>query len=229
MTMIKPASALTTGSQGVFMFDKPIGLTSHDVVDQVRKITGIKKVGHAGTLDPLATGLLIILVGRTYTKQQSRFLKLDKEYLVTAQLGATTDTYDLEGQVTSQAPWEQVTQLSQTQLASALAKFTGKIIQTVPAFSAVKIRGEKLYRQARKGQFINQLPQRKVNIKQLTLLNWQVRPKQQASLVTLQVACSSGTYIRSLIHELGQELQIGAVVTKLKRFKIGKIKIKGDS
>lgn len=208
------------------MIDKPAGVTSHWVVDQLRKITGIRRVGHAGTLDPLATGLLIILVGRTYTKQQVSFLKQAKEYLCTAKLGITTDTYDLDGQTTNQADWSQITDLTLVKIDQALDSFRGKITQTAPPFSAIKQNGKKLYELARDGKIkAEDLPKRQVVINQLKIIDFNKDQSQQSLEITFKISVSSGTYIRSVVHELGQQLKIGAIVTQLKRTKIGKYRL----
>lgn len=211
---------------GILLIDKPQGWTSHDVVAKVRGLTGVKKVGHAGTLDPLATGLLIVLVGKEFTKKQDQLMKLDKEYWCEAELGMTTDSYDLDGEVTSQAEWQQVKQIDQIQLEKILLRFTGKIEQTVPAFSAVKIKGQKLYDRARRGQLANvTLPSREVEIKELELVEFQQNFTEQKSIFKIRLVCSSGTYVRSLIHDIGQELGVGAVVTNLRRTRIGQYQL----
>lgn len=211
---------------GVLLIDKPSGITSHDVVNQVRRQTGVKRVGHAGTLDPLATGLLIILVGRDATKKQAEFLHQDKEYICTAQLGIETDTYDSEGVITRRTPWERVKQLTPDQVESALAHFRGEIHQTVPAYSAVKVQGQKLYDKARRGTIdITALPSRVVKIYELELLDFYKDEAQQAVFLSLRVKCSSGTYIRSLVYDLGQFLGIGAYITALRRTKIGEFTV----
>jgi tRNA pseudouridine55 synthase len=196
------------------------------VVNRVRRATGVKRVGHAGTLDPLATGLLILLVGREFTKRQSEFLKQDKEYICTAQLGIVTDTYDSQGQTLSQADWDEVAKITRADLAGALENFRGQINQAVPAYSAVKIAGEKLYQKARRGKPLPaELPVRQVNITQLQLLDFQQDLESQILAFTIQVSCSSGTYIRSLIHDIGQQLRVGATVTALRRTKIGQLSV----
>jgi len=213
--------------KGILLIDKPSGVTSHDVVDLVRRKLGVKKVGHAGTLDPLATGLLIILVGREYTKKQAEFMAGDKEYLVTGKLGMTTDTYDVEGNITSEAAWEQTSQVTKLKVKKLLGSFTGIIKQQVPAFSAVKIKGKKLYelaREARKVKVqvkVKDLPIREVEIKELELVDFTADPVKQLAEFSLRVICSKGTYIRSLIHDFGQELGVGATVTALRRLKSG--------
>lgn len=209
-------------SPGILLVDKAKKWTSHDVVAQVRHLSGIKTVGHAGTLDPLATGLLIVLIGKQYTKRQTQFLKMDKEYVCQAQLGVETDTYDADGQVLNQAAWSKVGQIDQKQLVKALDSLTGEIIQTVPAFSAVKVKGRKLYHLARQARVdLTTLPQRQVHIYGLKLLDFKKDEINQQLWLTIKVKCSSGTYIRSLIHDLGLKLGIGAYVKELRRTQIG--------
>jgi tRNA pseudouridine55 synthase len=212
--------------EGIYLIDKPTGITSHDVVDEVRKITGIRRVGHAGTLDPLATGLLIILVGRQYTKQQSQFLRQDKEYLCTARLGVTTDTYDIDGEVIDQASWSSLAKIDRKQVKQQLQQFQGIIDQTVPPYSAVKKNGDKLYELARVGKLEKKdLPTKQVEIKKIALQAFQKNQQQQELALTLQLTVSSGTYIRSLVHDLGKKLRVGATVTKLRRTKVGQFDI----
>ena len=215
-------SKLQLNQLGIALIDKPSGMTSHDVVDFVRHQTGIKKVGHCGTLDPLASGLLIILIGREFTKQQNKFLKLDKKYLLDAKLGISTDSYDIDGQIQSQADWSIISQLNKKQLQNIIKQFLGKQEQVVPAFSAVKIKGQKLYNLARKNKIdgIN-LPSRIVHFYQLDLLKFKIDYQAQTASFELAVHCSSGTYIRSLVHDIGRKLIIneqiiGATVTKLR-------------
>lgn len=208
--------------EGLLLVDKPARLTSHDVVDWGRQVSGIRRIGHTGTLDPLATGLMILLIGRQYTKLQANYLKQDKTYLCSARLGITTDTYDLEGEITQQTAWEKVRQVSESNLLAALADFRGAINQTVPPFSAVKKGGKKLYQIARRdGIKAMELPTRPIIIHQLKLLDYQLDDSRQEITFTLEISCSSGTYIRSLIHDLGQTLKTGATVKTLRRTRIG--------
>lgn len=205
---------------GILLIDKPSGMTSHDVVNQVRKKTKVKRVGHAGTLDPLATGLLIVLVGREFTKRQAEFMKLDKEYICEAQLGVETDTYDVDGKVVKKANWEEVKKITKKKLQQVLDSFRGEITQIVPAYSAVKIKGEKLYEKARRGKINKKdLPSRQVEIKELELIEF----NQDRGFFKIRVVCSSGTYIRSLVHDIGLELGVGSTVNQLRRTKIGEI------
>lgn len=210
------------GSEGVFLVDKPSGITSHRLVNQVRNLTGIKRVGHAGTLDPLASGLMIILVGRQFTKQQNKFLKLSKEYLCTAQFGLVTDTYDSQGQILDQASWDQIETITAQQTEQALEQFRGKIEQTVPAYSAVKQNGSKLYELARKGELEQKdLPSRTVEIQELELKKFDLNHTEKTLEITLRLTVSSGTYVRSLVHDLGKVLGVGAIVTELRRTRVG--------
>lgn len=216
---------------GIYLADKPEGVTSHDVVAYFRRQSNIKRVGHAGTLDPLATGLLIILVGRDFTKQQAQFLKQDKSYLVTAQIGLTTDSYDTDGQVIHQADWSALKQIDQALIEKNLEQFKGDIEQVVPAFSAVKVAGQKLYQLAHQGQAMPELPKRQVQIKNLELVDFSIDPALKTISCQLRVACSSGTYIRSLVHDLGQtflgpdQQPLGACVSKLRRLSIGDLQV----
>ena len=209
-------------TEGILLIDKPNGLTSHDVVNIVRKKLKVKKVGHTGTLDPLATGLLIILVGRRYTKKQSEFLKQDKQYQVTIKLGVETDTYDSDGQVVgTSSTLGREKKITKQDITDTLKKFQGKISQTVPPFSAVKVAGKKLYEVARKNKTIKKLPIKIVTIHQIELISF----NKNINGLKLQVDCSSGTYIRSLAHDLGFVLGVGAHVTKLRRTKIGSLSV----
>lgn len=212
----------TFPSSGVVLVDKPSGITSHDVVDRVRKATGIKKIGHAGTLDPLATGLLIILISREFTKQQSKFLKQDKQYLVTGRLGITTDSYDINGEVVREEDKKEVEKIKKEEIEQALQSFKGEVTQTVPAYSAVKVKGKKLYELARKDKIDPQrLPKRQVTIHLIELVEFD---KEKGEFI-LKIDCSSGTYIRSLVHDLGKKLGVGATVIQLRRTKIGNMKV----
>jgi tRNA pseudouridine55 synthase len=223
---------------GLLLINKPSGPTSHDIVNIARKKLNIRTIGHTGTLDPFATGLLILLVGKAATKQQSRFLKLDKQYLTTALFGLMSDTYDITGKIHKLIDLETSKLVPKGprwgNLETILPKFTGTILQTVPPFSAVKRHGQKLYHLARKGRVDpDELPQRPVTIHKFVITNqslpsnpWftQISKKLKTKnyqLITFKIHCSSGTYIRSLIHDLGQELGTGALVAALHRTRIG--------
>jgi tRNA pseudouridine55 synthase len=198
--------------EGFVLIDKPDGPTSHDVVDVVRRLCGIRKVGHAGTLDPFATGLLIVGVGKA-TKEMQKLVGLDKEYEATLRLGATSDTYDRTGTITESGAGCHTSDLQQV-----LNKFIGTIEQVPPMFSAKKIKGKKLYELARKGIEVERQPST-ITIHSIKLL------ELQASSFKFQVSCSSGTYIRSLAHDIGQALCCGAYLTELRRTAIGPFSI----
>lgn len=193
------------------------GYTSHDVVDALRKITGIKKIGHAGTLDPFASGLLIVAVGRESTKRLGEFLKLDKEYIATLKLGATSDTYDRTGNISEAIDKRLVTK---EKIEHALEKYRGELMQEPPMFSAKKIAGKKLYELARQGKEIERAPVQ-VIVHKLEILDYD--PTQD--LLELKCEVSSGTYIRSLANGIGNELEVGAYLQELKRTKIGRFSL----
>lgn len=195
--------------QGILLIDKPVGRTSFSLVQTIRRLMGVKTVGHAGTLDPLASGVMVLLVGRDYTRQSDRFLNQDKEYVATLELGATTDSYDSDGQVTARNDYVP----SREEIEQALKRFQGTLQQIPPMFSAKKQGGKKLYELARKGQEVERAP---VEIKVVTELLSYTYPRLE-----LRVACSKGTYIRSLAHDLGQVLTCGAHICGLKRTKSG--------
>lgn len=201
----------------VIPVDKPPGPSSFRMVQLVRRALGIKKVGHAGTLDPFASGLLLICVGRAATRLVDRLMVGDKEYLATLQLGVTTDTHDPEGRIVAEQP---VTAEHCASLEQALAAFRGEIMQAPPAFSAVKHLGKPLYAYARKGEIIAK-PPRRVLIHELTVL--ELDRKQQR--LELRIRCSKGTYIRSLAHDLGVALGCGAHLVALRRLASGSFRV----
>jgi tRNA pseudouridine55 synthase len=215
---------------GMVLVDKPEGWSSHDVVNFFRRRTGVRRIGHAGTLDPLATGLLIILIGREFTKEQSKYLKQDKAYEVEMELGITTDTYDITGAVTDHATPDQLRTLTKEKLEHTLTEFIGTQSQKVPLYSAVKVSGQKLYAHAREQQLLKEEPTlepptKQVTIKNVTLKNWQSIDNSANFRATLKVECSSGTYVRSLVHDIGKKLGVGATVTALRRTQIGALLI----
>jgi len=193
------------------LFDKPLGWSSFDLVKKVRNTIRIKKVGHAGTLDPLATGLLIICTGK-HTKTIPSIQEMPKEYEVRFKLGATTASYDAEQ---PEENHRSVLHITEFQIKEAIDHFIGEIEQTPPMYSAVKVDGKRAYELARKGQHL-QLKKRKVNIYEFSLLE-----SADLSFVKALIKCSKGTYIRSLIHDLGQQLGVGAYIKALKRTRIG--------
>ena len=195
--------------EGLILFDKPIGKTSFFVVHVVRGRSFQKTVGHAGTLDPFASGLLILLLGRNWTRQSSRFMSCEKEYEVVATLGSSTDTYDLEGSVTMNSSYRP----SLFEVEQALSQFQGNILQTPPMYSAKKVQGKKLYQLARSGIEVARSP---VPITvSTTLLSYEY------PFLTLRIVCSKGTYIRSIVHDLGNLLTCFAHASALRRVRIG--------
>jgi tRNA pseudouridine55 synthase len=203
------------GEGGFILINKPAGITSHDVVDKLREITKIKRIGHAGTLDPFATGLLILGIGREFTKKLSIFQKKDKEYIATLKLGAESDTFDKEGKIVEKKV-EKIPE--RKEIEEVLKSFFGEIEQIPPAFSAKKIKGKKLYELARKGIKVEPKPQ-KVKIYEISILEYNF------PYLKIKVKCSSGTYIRSLANDIGKKLGYGAYVEDLMRTKIGEFSI----
>lgn len=209
------------------LIDKPAGITSHDVVDKVRKITGERTVGHAGTLDPFATGLLIVGVGRDCTKQLSTYLGMDKEYEAEFVIGATTDTLDPEGAI---VPSPAVA-IDQQMILEAIKKLTGEITQIPPMHSAIKIGGQKMYNLARKGETMD-IPPRNINIHSFELLPREGTGGSETLpyaawpiTIHVRIHCSSGTYIRALARDLGILLGTTGYVSSLRRTKIGEYSV----
>ncbi len=200
---------------GFLLIDKPAGITSHDVVARLRRITGIARIGHAGTLDPFATGLLIVGVGREATKHLGEMMGRPKEYEGTAVLGATTDTQDGTGVIT---PAIDPISPSETALRETFATFTGPLEQTPPMYSAKKIGGKKLYELARAGVEVARKPA-SITIYTLELVSY---TPPRFSFVT---RCSTGTYVRTLAHDIGAALGVGAYLETLRRTKIGEFRV----
>ncbi|MBA3727678.1 MAG: tRNA pseudouridine(55) synthase TruB [Actinobacteria bacterium] len=202
-----------TPPSGLLLVDKPAGITSHDAVDRVRRALSTRKVGHAGTLDPMATGLLLVGVGRT--TRLLRFLAdLPKSYLATGLLGIETETLDAEGRATR----ERDVNVSERELRAALAEFTGDILQVPPAYSAVKVGGRRSYDAARRGEPVAS-PPRPVRVFAFDLLLF------HAPSFDVAVECSSGTYVRTLVADVGARLGCGAHVTALRRTAIGPFEV----
>jgi tRNA pseudouridine55 synthase len=191
---------------GILNLDKPRGPTSHDVIDRVRALTGIRRVGHAGTLDPMATGVLLVCIGRA-TRVSEYLMAGQKTYRARVHLGVTTDTYDAEGEIVAST---KPTEVSRTQVDTALEHFHGTIEQVPPMYSAIKHKGQPLHKLARQGIEIERKA-RKVNVLRAAVTAWE--PPE----FTLEVTCSPGTYIRSLAHDLGQLLGCGAHLARLVR------------
>lgn len=199
---------------GLLLIDKPKGITSFDIIRTLRRSTGIRKIGHAGTLDPMATGLMIMLVGRV-TKRADEFIKLDKTYYAEITLGITSATGDAEGELTvisSNKP-------ERDQVVAALERFTGTITQIPPAYSAIKIKGVAAYKRARRGEVVA-IPERKVTVYRLELLSYEY-PR-----ITVRAHVSSGTYIRTLAEDVGAALGVGAHLTALRREEVGRYSIR---
>jgi tRNA pseudouridine55 synthase len=190
---------------------KPKGMTSHDVVGRMRRVTKIKQIGHTGTLDPFATGVLPICIGKS--TRLIEYLEDDKEYLATVQFGKNTDTYDLDGEVV--ATFDK--KVSEAEVREALKSFEGEISQMPPIYSAIKVNGKKLYDYARAGETVEIKP-RTVFISKIELKEFD----EENQVAKVQVACSKGTYIRSIAYDLGQNLGCGAYLSALERTKAGR-------
>lgn len=198
----------------ILLFNKPLGWTSFDLVKKVRNTLRIKKVGHAGTLDPLATGLMVLCTEKQ-TKQIAELTGKDKVYTGTMRLGQTTPSYDLETELTEALD---VSHITLTQLKQAVMVFVGEISQRPPAHSAVKVDGKRVYKSARAGVEV-EIPLRQVHVYAFEITGFEL-PE-----VHFKIHCSKGTYIRSLVHDLGQALGVGAVLTALCRTAIGDLKL----
>lgn len=200
---------------GVLVIDKPIGLTSHDVVQIIRRGTGIRRAGHTGTLDPRASGVLVVLIGPAV--RLSEYVSAsDKRYQATIRLGSSTNTYDAEGVVTSRAPVDHITE---DRFNEILQTFVGEIEQVPPPYSAVKVKGKRAYEIAREGESVDLEP-RKIQVYSLDILEW--APPE----VVIDVYCSSGTYVRSLANDLGKALGTGAYLIGLRRTKSGRFTLR---
>ena len=199
---------------GAILIDKPAGPTSHDVVDAIRRRFQIKKVGHCGTLDPNATGLLIIVLGRG-TKLSEKLMSDDKVYEGAIKFGETTDSYDCDGELTGSLP---VMPMTLDQLNEEAAKFIGDLMQIPPMVSAIKIKGVPLYKMARKGIEIEREP-RLVHIYNFRFTSYEL------PLGAFKIACTKGTYVRSIAHDLGQKLGYGAHLATLRRSVSGKFDV----
>jgi tRNA pseudouridine55 synthase len=200
---------------GALVVDKPVGMTSHDVVQAIRNGTGLRRAGHTGTLDPRASGVLVILVGPAV--RLSEYVSAsDKRYQAIIRLGGSTDTFDAEGRVT---PTKDPVSVTEQQFEEALQTFVGEIEQTPPPYSAVKVQGRKAYEMARQGEEVDLAP-RKITVHHLEVLEW--TPPE----VVIDVHCSSGTYVRSLANDLGIKLGCGAYLVGLRRTKSGRFSLR---
>jgi tRNA pseudouridine55 synthase len=203
-----------TPFDGILLVDKPAGLTSHDVVDRIRRHFGFNKVGHCGTLDPAATGLLVICLERA-TKLQDRLMSADKTYEGVMQLGVATDSQDADGQVVSEKP---VPPITADDLEAVLTSFRGDIQQMPPMVSAIKHKGQPLYKLARKGKTVER-EARLVHIYDLRVL------KMELPRIEFRVACTKGTYVRTLCHDIGEVIGCGAHLAGLRRTRSGDLDV----
>lgn len=194
---------------GIIVVDKEYGVTSRDVVNEIEHIFKTKKVGHTGTLDPIATGVLVITIGK-YTKLNELLTSTYKEYVATMKLGVTTDTFDTEGKVLT----ENKIEVSKEEIINTISSFKGGYDQEVPIYSSVKVKGKKLYEYARENVDV-ELPKRMVDIKEIEVLSI------NNDIVVFKTLVSKGTYIRSLINDIGTSLGCGAIMTSLRRTKQG--------
>ena len=216
--MAKRKSGLNV--HGIILLDKRLGVSSNKALQEVRRLFNANKAGHTGSLDPLATGLLPLCFGEA-TKVSALMLDDDKRYQVVAQLGVMTDTGDAEGQVIESKP---VPELSLSDILLCLEKFKGEIDQVPPMYSALKHNGKKLYELAREGQIVDRKA-RRITIYELELLGFNGSKSDVPNQLTLDVSCSKGTYIRSLVEDIGHQLGCGATVTQLRRVAAGQFTI----
>lgn len=204
---------MQTHKEGILLINKPRGKTAFSLVAILRKRLGIKTIGHAGTLDPFATGVMVMLIGRPYTRLSDRFLNQDKEYLAEVKLGASTDSYDCDGVIQNSS--DKVP--TREEIEAVVSTFQGEIDQVPPMFSAKKIDGKKLYELARQGKTVERAAVRvKVDI-QIISYNY--------PYLTIRVACSKGTYVRSLAHEIGEKLGSWGHLSALERLRSGPFRL----
>jgi len=196
--------------EGILVVNKPMGLTSHDVVQDVRRKFRMQQVGHAGTLDPLATGVLVVLLGRS-TKLFNQFVDMDKAYRATLILGTATDSADIQGKVLARSPYEHITR---EQMEEVFRRSASETEQVPPMVSAVKVQGKKLYQLARKGIAIERRA-RPIKIHSLELKDF------SPPLVQFYLECSKGTYVRQIAEDVGKKLGCGACITQIERTKVG--------
>ena len=201
-------------NNGFIAIHKQQDWTSHDVVAKLRGILGTKKIGHTGTLDPLATGVLVCAVGQA-TKLVEYMQGCDKEYIATFELGKTSDTYDSTGELRIESS---ELRIHLEDIQKVIQKYIGKIEQIPPAFSAIKIQGKKAYELARKGKKVD-MPKRIVEIQLFDIISYEY------PFLKVRIMCSGGTYIRSLAHDIGQDLGVGAIMTALERTRVGKFRL----
>ena len=199
---------------GILLVDKPAGITSHDVVDRIRRAAGTRRVGHTGTLDPGATGLLVLCLGAA-TRLSEHLTGLDKVYEGAMRLGIVTDSYDMDGKVVAENP---VPVLTAADIQRACDRFAGEIMQVPPMVSAVKVGGERLYKRARQGEVVERAP-RQVTVREFRVLSYEAPDAQ------IRVKCTRGTYVRSLCHDVGHALGCGAILASLRRTFVGQFSV----
>ncbi len=204
-----------TFTPGIYPIYKPKGITSFDVIFKLRKMTGIKKIGHAGTLDPLASGVLVVAIGREYTKQLEQLTLTDKEYEAEITLGQTSTTDDDEGEKT-QFVVEEVP--SENSVHHVVQSFIGEINQLPPVYSAIKVKGVPAHRRVRKGQTVDLKP-RKVVIHDIEIVSF------SWPLLGIKVHCGKGVYIRSLARDIGERLKVGGYLSELIRTRVGEYRL----
>ena len=204
--------------EGILLVDKPQGITSHDVVGKMRRVFHMKKVGHAGTLDPMATGMLLILIGKA-TKASQYLMSMDKEYTGRVKLGVITDSQDADGEITEERP---VPELTEEQVKAEMKTFIGDQYQTPPMFSAKKINGQKLYKLARQGKTVEREP-RVIHISRFDITKFAL-PE-----VSFIVGTSKGAYVRTIAHDLGERFGCGGHLNELRRTAVGQFRIENAS
>jgi tRNA pseudouridine55 synthase len=209
---------LKEAPEGILLVDKPQGITSHDVVAKMRRVFAIKKVGHAGTLDPMATGLLLILIGKA-TKASQYLMSMDKEYTGTVRFGQITDSQDADGEMLEERA---VPELTEAMLRATMKDFLGDQYQTPPMFSAKKINGQKLYKLARQGKTVEREP-RVIHISKFELSR--LAPPEMDFLVRT----SKGAYVRTIAHDLGERIGCGGHLSKLRRTAVGQFRAENAS
>lgn len=201
-------------SKGTYVINKPKGPTSFEIIRAIKRDSQEKRIGHGGTLDPLASGVLVVAVGREYTRDLDKVVSGEKEYLATIELGKTSQTYDSEGPIEKKSDRP----VKQTEIEQALESFTGEIKQRPPVYSALKVKGQPAYKMARSGQTV-ELEPRSVKIKTIEIVSYKY-PE-----LVIRVTCGPGVYIRSLAHDLGEKLGTGAYLSDLVRTRVGDFKI----
>ncbi|MGZ0656811.1 tRNA pseudouridine(55) synthase TruB [Coraliomargarita sp. W4R53] len=204
--------------EGILLVDKPQGITSHDVVAKMRRVFHMKKVGHAGTLDPMATGMLLILIGKA-TKASQYLMSMDKEYAGRVKLGVITDSQDADGEITEERP---VPELTEEQVKAEMKTFMGDQYQTPPMFSAKKINGQKLYKLARQGITVPREP-RVIHISRFDITKFEL-PE-----ISFIVGTSKGAYVRTIAHDLGERFGCGGHLNELRRTAVGQFRIENAS